>query len=165
MVLPLTSSLNTTRNDTGRTAYCGPTIVSAITGSPISKIEERIWRYRERPAQAQSGRVVTGTDDEEVRDALAACGYDMVLVEDYKSRPRKERPTLWSWMQRPRNAWVHYVLAIHRGREGHWICVKGVMLCDTFTGGAWRFVVDGPHRGCRIMDVHIVRRNSGTAAG
>jgi len=158
MVLPLTSSLHDSQNDTGRTAYCGPVIVSAITGAPISKVEERIWQFRDRPDAASSQRTVTGTYDEEVRHALAVYGYEMVLTEDYKPRPFKERPTLWSWMQRPRNAWVHYVLAIHKGRQGHWIVVKGVMQCDTFTAGAWKFVVDGPHRGSRIMDVHIVRR-------
>ena len=36
--------------------------------------------------------------------------------------------------------------------------VKGVMLCDTYSGGKWQFVVDGPHKSSRLMDVHIVRR-------
>ena len=48
---------------------------------------------------------------------------------------RKERPSLWTWMQKPRNAWVHYILAIHKGKEGHWVLIKGVKLCDTYIGG------------------------------
>jgi hypothetical protein len=31
-------------------------------------------------------------------------------------------------------------------------------MCDTFTEGKWTFVVDGPHRGCRIMEVFEVKR-------
>jgi hypothetical protein len=31
-------------------------------------------------------------------------------------------------------------------------------MCDTYTGGEWKFVVDGPHRSCRIMEVFEVRK-------
>ena len=74
---------------------------------------------------------------------------------------RKERPSLWAWMQKPRNAWVHYILAIHKGKEGHWILIKGVKHCDTYTEGRWQFVCDGPHKGCRIMEVFEVRKALG----
>ena len=73
-------------------------------------------------------------------------------------RQRKERPSLWTWMQKPRNAWAHYILAIHKGKEGHWILIKGVKMCDTYTEGKWTFVCDGPHRGARIMDIYEVRK-------
>jgi hypothetical protein len=172
MVLRLTSDLNLATNDTGRAVYCGPTVVAAVTGMPVSRIEAEIWRHR-RPDEAASidptackprGKAVTGTDDAEVRAALAAYGYDMVLVTDYKHLELKARPTLWQWMQRPRNAWSHYILGVHKGRQGHWIVVKGVMMCDTYTSGAWCFVVDGPHKGVRLMDVHMVRK-AGQAGG
>lgn len=58
---------------------------------------------------------------------------------------------------KPRNAWAHYILAIHKGKEGHWILIKGVKLCDTFTQGKWQFVVDGP-QGARIMEAFEVKR-------
>jgi hypothetical protein len=61
-------------------------------------------------------------------------------------------------MQHPRNAWAHYILAIHKGKEGHWILIKGVKMCDTYTAGKWMFVCDGPHRGARIMEVFEVKR-------
>jgi hypothetical protein len=118
-----TSTLNDVNNDTGRIAFCGPFVISAVTGHSISKIEDEIRRYR-----------------------------DMDLE-------RKARPTLWNWMQKPRNAWASYILAIHKGKEGHWILIKGVKMCDTFTEGRWQFVCDGPHRGCRIMEVFEVKRN------
>lgn len=149
-----TSSLNDVRNDTGRVAFCGPYVLSAITGHPISRIEEEILRIRALP----TGCPVKGTYSEEVGGVLAAFGYEMKPVASFMQRPRKERPTLWSWMQKPRNAWVHYILAVHKGREGHWILVKGVKLCDTYTEGRWEFVCDGPHRGARIMEIFEVRR-------
>jgi hypothetical protein len=29
-------------------------------------------------------------------------------------------------------------------------------MCDTYTEGRWTFVVDGPHRGARIMEIFEV---------
>lgn len=152
----LTSSLDAANNDTGRVAFCGPYVLSAITGYGISKIEDVIRQGRELPAHRKP--VVRGTYADEVEAALAHFGYRMVLKETHLHRARKERPTVWTWMQKPRNAWVYYILSIHKGKEGHWILVKGVKMCDTFTEGKWTFVVDGPHRGCRIMEIFEVKK-------
>ena len=152
----VTSSLNTVVNDTGRVAFCGPYVLAAITGYSISKVEDEIRAFREVPEGRRP--VVRGTYADEVEAALAAFGYRMELVAGFMSRPRKERPTVWQWMQKPRNAWAHYILAIHKAKEGHWILIKGVKMCDTFTEGKWTFVVDGPHRGARIMEVFEVKK-------
>lgn len=151
-----TSSLAEVANDTGRVAFCGPYVLSAITGFPISKVEDAIRAYREVPAGRKP--VVKGTYSEEVEAALAAFGYRMVLKQSFMQLERKARPTVWSWMQKPRNAWAHYILAIHKGKEGHWILIKGVKMCDTYTEGKWTFVCDGPHRGARIMEIFEVKR-------
>ena len=153
----LASSLAEVKNDTGRVAFCGPYVLSAITGYGIAKVEDVIRAGRELPQHRKP--VVRGTYADEVEAALTHFGYRMVLKETYLRRPRKERPTLWTWMQKPRNAWAYYILAIHKGKEGHWILVKGVKMCDTFTDGKWTFVVDGPHRGCRIMEIFEVRKS------
>jgi len=152
----LTSSLNEAINDTGRIAFCGPVVLSAITGYSIGKVEDEIRRVRNLAEWHKP--VVKGTHAEEVAAALAHFGYGMQLKASYLARPRKERPTLWSWMQTPRNAWAHYILAIHKGKEGHWVLIKGVKLCDTFSDGRWHFVCDGPHRGARIMEVYEVKK-------
>ena len=152
-----TSSLNEVRNDTGRVAFCGPYVLSAVTGYSISKIEDVIREGRQLPKSSRA--IVKGTYTEEVASALAAFGFRMLPVASFMHLERKQRPTLWTWMQKPRNAWAHYILAIHKGKEGHWILVKGVKMCDTFTEGRWTFVCDGPHRGCRIMEIFEVKRD------
>jgi len=152
----LTSTLNEARNDTGRIAFCGPVVLSAVTGYSVSKVEDEIRAFRDPEAERRP--IVRGTYTEEVAAALAHFGYTMELKESYMGRPRKERPSLWSWMQKPRNAWVHYILAVHKGKEGHWVLIKGVKLCDTYTEGRWQFVCDGPHKGARIMEVFEVRK-------
>jgi hypothetical protein len=159
----LASSLIDARNDTGRTAFCGPVVLSAITGYSVSKVEGEIRAFRGAgpPQGSETGPAdppIKGTDAQEVATALAHFGYAMELKESYMDRARKERPSLWSWMQRPRNAWVHYILAVHKGKEGHWVLIKGVKLCDTYSEGRWQFVCDGPHKGARIMEVFEVRR-------
>lgn len=152
----LTSALNESRNDTGRLAFCGPTVISAVTGFSISKVEDVIRANRNMDPAVKA--IVVGTFANEVEEALSAFGYRMQLAESFMHLARKARPTLWQWMQKPRNAWAHYVLAIQTKKEGHWILVKGVKMCDTYTEGRWTFVVDGPHRSCRIMEVFEVRK-------
>ena len=152
----LTSSLNEAVNDTGRIVFCGPVVLSAITGYSVGRVEAEIGRLR-HPASARPSRV-EGTHAQEVAATLAHFGYSMQLVQGFLDRPRKARPSLWSWMQKPRNAWVHYILAIHKGKEGHWVLIKGVKLCDTFSDGRWQFVCDGPHRSARIMEVYQVKK-------
>ena len=158
-VARLASSLNDARNDTGRTAFCGPVVLSAITGYSVSKVESEIRAFRRLSSTAAN--IITGTQACEVAAALAHFGYAMSLKESYLDRPRKERPSLWNWMQKPRNAWVHYILAVHKGKEGHWVLIKGVKLCDTYSEGRWQFVCDGPHKGARIMEVFAVRKALG----
>ena len=152
-----TCSLNTVNNDTGRVAFCGPYVLSAITGYSISKVEDAVRSFRELPEHRKP--VVKGTYAEEVEAALRTFGYKMALKESFMHLERKARPTVWGWMQKPRSAWAHYILAIHKGKEGHWILIKGVKMCDTYTEGKWTFVCDGPHRGARIMEIFEVKRS------
>ena len=174
----LTSSLNDVVNDTGRVAFCGPFVLSAITGFPVSRVEEEIRSFRgedihapvdtgQLKAHAPVGtgqlkaQAIRGTYTEEVAAALRHFGYRMDVNASFMHLPRKERPSVWTWMQKPRNAWAHYILAIHKGKEGHWILIKGVKLCDTYSMGKWQFVCDGPHKGARIMEIFEVRRDLG----
>ena len=155
-VARVTSNLNDVSNDTGRIAFCGPYVLSAITGYPISRVEAEIHDLRATPEHSQE--LIKGTYANEVEAALGVFGFKMELKQNFMQLERKARPTVWQWMQKPRNAWSHYILAIHKGKEGHWILIKGVKLCDTYTGGKWQFVCDGPHRGARIMEIFEVRK-------
>ena len=151
-----TGRLRHVDNDTGRTAFCGPYVLAAITELPVSRVEEQIKRLRGDDPEGK--RIVKGTSSDEVAAALAEFGFRMEQKASFMHLEKKVRPSLWAWMQKPRNAWAHYILAIHKGRQGHWVLIKGVKLCDTFTEGKWTFVCDGPHKGARIMEVFEVKR-------
>lgn len=155
MSMRLTASLSPVRNDTGRVAYCGPTVLSAITGYSVSRIEEAI--RANRPDAGAADKIIQGTTAGEVGDALAVFGFSMDLVDQFWHVERKHRPTVWSWMQLPRSAFSYYILAVHTRSEGHWICIKGAKICDTYTKGRWVFASDGPHRGAKIMEIYRVR--------
>ena len=153
----LTSSLNDARNDTGRIAFCGPVVLSAITGYSVSKVEDEIRAFRNLDARAPSRSSRAPTPRRwPPRSPTSATPWSR--KQSYLHLARKERPSLWSWMQKPRNAWAHYILAIHKGKEGHWVLIKGVKLCDTYSDGKWQFVCDGPHKGARIMEVFEVKK-------
>ena len=55
----LTSSLNDAHNDTGRIAFCGPVVLSAITGYSVSKVEDEIRAFRNLAPGAKP--IVKGT--------------------------------------------------------------------------------------------------------
>lgn len=152
----LTASLSSSRNDTGRTAFCGPTVLSAITGFPVSRIEAIVHEQRADPAEAK--KIIEGTYPEEIGSALAVFGYGMDETGNFMHMERKERPTVWSWMQRPRSAFAYYILMVHTRAEMHWICIHGAKICDTYTEGRWVFGADGPHRGARMTNVYRVCR-------
>jgi hypothetical protein len=158
----LSSSLHEANNDTGRVAFCGPVVLSAITGYSVSKVEDEIRSFR----NLDPGRkpVVRGTYTEEVAAALAHFGYGMELKDSFMHLARKERPSLSSWVdsrragKEKRKIFSYYVLAIHKKNEGHWVLIKGSHLCDTYTEGRWQFVCESPHKGARIMEVFEVRK-------
>ena len=83
----LTSSLNDARNDTSRIAFCGPVVLSAITGYSVSKVEDEIRTFRNLTPDAKP--VVKGTYSEEVGAALAHFGYTMDRKQSFLHLARK----------------------------------------------------------------------------
>ena len=106
--------------------------------------------------------VVKGTGSDEVREALAQFGYEMSLKETFMAPGAQGAPDAHGRGCRSRATCGPTISSpCTRARQGHWILVKGVKMCDTFTEGRWTFVVDGPHRGARLMEVFEVRKSLG----
>lgn len=127
------SSLNTVTNDTGRAAFCGPYVLSAITGYGISRIEDVIRACAWTFPRAESPSCGAPTPMRS-KPRWPTSVYRMVLKETHLNKARKERPTVWSWMQKPRNAWAYYILAIHKGKRAILISVKGVRVTPSRKG-------------------------------
>src|SRR5262245_18419751 len=96
------SSLDSAKNDTGHVAFCDPYVLSAITGFGISTFEDGMREGRDLPPHRKP--FVRGTYADEVEAALSYLGYRMELNETHMHRARKERPTVWTLMHKPRSA-------------------------------------------------------------
>ena len=156
----LTSSLNEARNDTGRIAFCGPIVLSAITGYSVSKMEDEIRAFRDLAPERKP--VVKGTHAEEVAAALAHFGYNMDLKESYMRLSRKERP---SRLDLDAEA-AQRLGALHprhpQGQGGPLGADQGREAVRHLLGGALAVRVRRPPQGRRIMEVFEVRKALGS---
>jgi hypothetical protein len=111
------SPLCTPHNDTGRTAYCGPTAMAAVTGEPFSVIEDAI--------RGGFGKAnVTGMNHVQLLAAMELlCWY---VVEEWSSNGVRHRLDAF---------------AKEHGRDGpfivaitdHYVAISEGEFCDTGT--------------------------------
>ena len=127
---------------TGKNRWCGPAVVSFITGLSTDDVSLLI--------RQQTGRKkVTGTYASEVRRALNACGYSLVR------RPVRDKPTLAKWLRDNKDQrTAGRVYLIEAGN--HWQLVTG----RRYACGIVRDVVSVKHpkvkRRARVKGVYEV---------
>lgn len=140
-------------NSTGEKAWCGPTVVSAITGADIVAVKALIKRYR------GSRRAVKGTSWYELQAVLRSLGWDMTL----SLNAMEERPTLAQWYRehrafvrehRPDLKRAIYIVNV----TNHWVVVGGQWFCDTFTKGHPVRFTQAPRKRKRVEKVYAVTR-------
>jgi hypothetical protein len=103
---------------TGRNSYCGPAVISTLTGMTTDSAAEIV---RRRTGQ----RVVKGMYTRELRDAL----YSLGITSDV--RPVTGKPTLNQWMTHHReNSKSTYLVVV----TGHFIVVQQSHMIDNHTG-------------------------------
>jgi len=132
-------TLKTCVNDTDTRAFCGPTVVAAITGRKISEIREMVRRVRgDRPTGPK--RAVRGMSEYQLYQTLRHFGFTNVGAGKpylYGHRDTKKRPTVAQWLRRSkeeRAKGMSYVLVVGPGTGDHFIGVKGRKIIDTMTG-------------------------------
>lgn len=161
----------------GETAWCGPSIISAITGFPIAHIvrvikDQRIERgdgYTDRYITREHGnpedstgedewikveRPVKGTHASEINRCLKHYGYRIVPTQvNLPRRWNGNNPTIARWIKtrKDRNE-LNLVSAGH-----HWQLIKGIKFVDSFTGHPV-FIRKAPHRRARVIQVWRVER-------
>ena len=168
------------RNDTNGHGYCGPTILGAITGKPLSKVLDTIREGRARRGYRtidSRGRPmnVGGTTTQDVRDAFAKLGWRMSIAANFTATPIKKRITVAAWLRsrKPHERKLTYVLVIGQRpgspgsswEGGHWVAVTAKKFADTFTKGEWVWLKDAPHRRKRVKEVWVVSEGASPVAG
>jgi hypothetical protein len=152
----------------GETTWCGPSVISSITGFPVALIVRVIKDQRTKRGVGHFEKLhpdgwgktikverrVQGTYAQEVNECLKHFGYRIVLTETnvpntYNGNP----PTIARWLKtrKDRNE-MNLVSAGH-----HWQLIKGVKFVDSFTKVPV-FIRKAPHRRARVKDVYKVER-------
>lgn len=129
-------------------AWCGPTVVAAITGLTIPAVKARI-----KKARGHNGPVM-GTSSGELAAVLRGAGYNMNLSNRF--RKDDDMPTLAQWLKGYRVSGDDTIYIINVSH--HWVVVKGRWFCDTYTKGIPVRASKAPHRRKRVKEVYAVRK-------
>lgn len=155
-------ALKTVKNDTKSRGYCGPVVVCAITGKPLSKVLHVIRWVRFGKWFRTKAPPIKGIYSWEVSRTLVYFGYLAIPVawpgvwgRDEMMRPTTLKyPTFAQWLK-GRDKKACYLLNI----GNHWVLVKGYSMCDTFTHGVpMKLSQNHLHRRRRVKDVYIIEK-------
>jgi hypothetical protein len=120
--------------------WCGPCLVSAFAGAPLSAAEAAFRRV---------GADCAASSPEDVAAALALFGFGMRGV--YAFPPDRE-PPLWRFLgmvDASRHGESRLAITIETPDGPHWVAACGAampLVCDSLNGGRWvRFDAEGPH--------------------
>tara|TARA_R110002020_G_C16097543_1_gene758410 strand:- start:119 stop:733 length:615 start_codon:yes stop_codon:yes gene_type:complete len=153
----------------GETAWCGPSVISSITGFPVAHIvrvikDQRIKRgvgYNERCIDVRNEdgvggsyetinveRPVKGTGPSEINECLRHYGYRLEPTVNRPTYHNGNTPTIARWLKtrKDRNE-MNLVSAGH-----HWQLIKGNKFVDSFTQVPV-FIRKAPHRRARVNKV------------
>lgn len=159
-------------NDVGTAAYCGPTVVGAITGKPLSVVRDTIRASNEaigHRTRTPEGKLlpIKGTSTSEITRAFHRLGYRMTKASNAvgsptlaawlrKRTPEQRKQTFVIVLGKRKPQWGRYGAGAWAG--GHFVAVSGKKLVDTFTKGEWVWLKDAPHRRKRVSEVFVVER-------
>lgn len=115
----------------GQNRYCGPAVISALTGRSTQDASRLIRHYNGKP-------LTMGTSDGDLLKALSACGIHATPYGDYGDT--SDRPTLSAWLETMRDPDPQHVYLVSAGH--HWQLVQG----DSFVCGQTRKVVPVTHK-------------------
>lgn len=131
------------QNDTGRWRYyCGPAAVSALTGTPVTRVEKMIKRVRQEarrklPPAIRRKRnewarkqMVRGTGTYEVKTVLERLGC---RIEDY---PTSDLKTLGQFVDDTQFMDGAFLVSV----TGHWVATSTGHIAETLNGGAVKWV-------------------------
>lgn len=135
--------------------WCGPAVISALTGVSTYDITELIKKHRKNPAA-----LVRGTNPEELEYVLVKLKHAMECQAIYGGKV-ENRPTLGRWLkEKGRQPGLGYIVHISGQPDdpgGHWCVVLDDQFFDSFTK-VWVHIDKAPHRRCRVNCVFTVRK-------
>jgi hypothetical protein len=145
-------ALHEAHNSETTKSWCGPTVVSSITGRDVARVKDLI---RDRRGYKWLGKeAVKGTTWNDIHHALKHYGY---RLDSQSAFFDKERPTLAGWLRmtsKTRKPDAYYVVNL----TDHWVVIHGRKFCDSLTKGKPVFLRSAPGRRKRVERVYVVVR-------
>ena len=137
----------------GERTFCGPSVISAITGFPVALICEVINRHRLE--RRESTRIdVGGMHFYEVNDCLRTYGYKALPTEmNVPLFFNGSKPTIARWIKQRKDR--NELNLVDAGN--HYQLIKGVKFVDSFTKVPV-FIRKAPHRRSRGASVWKIIR-------
>src|SRR5690606_2284494 len=116
-------------NDTKSRAFCGPMVVAAITGEPVSRVRDafRYVRYGASWTSRRRSPPIMGTHTHETERVLRLFGY---VGAWHKV---SGRPTLAAYLEGRRGVQRTHPCVVLV--TGHYVAISGWLFCDTFSKG------------------------------
>lgn len=134
--------------------WCGPSALSILTGRSINHCARLIAKRRNRYGWYNgrgTSKQVKGSSNSEVRDALAAMGFDMIRTKVPRINGRY--PTLRAYMAgRGGSEWKTPMLI---NVTGHYVTALKDEISDNFTAAHYS---SHPHRLKKIETMWLIRR-------
>lgn len=142
--------LHPVRRDTkASNRYCGPAIISALTGLDTRDTAALIRSIYGR-------RQVTGSSHDELSKALTKLGFRMRFTTDLRDLPKRQRPTFVRWLRETKpGAGQTYLLAF----GGHWALLQGRRYICGITKTAVP-LSQVPHRRARVKLALVVEQQA-----
>jgi hypothetical protein len=140
-----TLALHDVTRRSGQNRFCGPAVISALTGRSTQDCSRLIRRFTGKAS-------VMGTGEKEIEAALNACGITLVPIPvpnrkvpdpKWSSGYRMEKPTLARWLEERGPTLRESVVLISAGH--HWQLVRG----GEFVCGLTKKVVPITHKKVR----------------
>jgi hypothetical protein len=135
-------------HDLSTKCWCGPFLVSALTGQPTSVAFGFIKEFRHH---TDGSKIVTGTSFFDLEYALRCFGFEFHHLVTYGC----EQPTFKTWLKTPRRRNTAYLVLIQLPTMLHWIGVIDKRVFDT-TMTKPQLVKNTPYKNARVHHVYIV---------
>lgn len=129
--------LKTVKHNMPGSCWCGPAVVSSVTGLSTASITRQIQDWRMKNKGLNNRPAVAGTHSHELSAVLAGNGYSVNLRRDTYAHAKY--PTLARWLKntyKMRDSKTVYMLLIggtHPRSQRHWVAIKGNYFCDNKT--------------------------------
>jgi len=171
----MSEKLRPVKNDIQTILWCGPAVISAVTGEPVSGIVSIA-------KQLSGGNRIKGVSTGLLQRTLAMLGWEAIMIRkfDFQEAPvqterlsssitittggvqewveTKKRPTLAAYTRKYRADFQEHACIIELST--HWVAVYGRRFVDNHTKEPV-FLRKSPHRRARVQRVLQIRKLGG----